>query len=378
MKVTFVTTASPSAHVDFENGDLSGTESQIYGVAKELNKRGHIVDIIRWSEREYNITNIDGIKIHDIKSLKFPDGFVGGIGTKMFFSARVRDYLHDIQPDVVNIIMKYSSYFTCKNPFPTVHFAFNNPVRATPGTSLYSKMLTGYIEKRIAHNSDILVVRNNSVKSYWEEKVPTTDLMQIPTGIDINRYQNFGDESYILYGGRLSKEKGVRYLVEAYAKLPPSTRSSYPLMIVGEGPEEPQIRSLIKDLGIEDEVQLRSWLPKSEFHDLLARCSVYILPSLHEGMPVALLEAMGSSKPIIASDIPGVNNVVKDGETGYLFSSEDITQLRFKLQELLEKPGKRRSMGATAETVVHDQHSFQKVTDKYLRAYRQAIKSNEK
>lgn len=132
----------------------------------------------------------------------------------------------------------------------------------------------------------------------------------------------------IMYVGRLAHEKGIRYLVYAIDELKKS-KWNVCLKICGEGPEKKELVSLCKDLNIEDEVKFMDFLTENSLREAYLESDIFVLPSLSEGTPKVLLEAMAKALPVIATDVGGVSSIIKNGENGILInpkSSEEISK----------------------------------------------------
>ncbi len=176
--------------------------------------------------------------------------------------------------------------------------------------------------------------------------------------------------SEILFAGTLSRSKGIPVLLDALAEL---RRRGYgnPLVLAGltggdisgdeflamvaDGKLEPVV--LFEDAGAQ---RIRS---------LLEKAAVFTLPSLTEGMPIALLEAMAAGVPVVASMVGGVAEAVADGEEGYVVTPGDSSQLAGRLAELLANPELRRAMGergrATATARFHPERTGEKLAALY-------------
>lgn len=368
MYIAFISAGSFRSHVDFENGNLSGTESQIYGVATELIRRGHKVHFVRRGSSFTEKTLDNGMIVTDIETSAFPDSGIDHVFSKLMFSYRAREYIEERKPDVINTIMKYSAFFTSISDIPAVHFAFTNPSSLNPWKDFIARNSTKLVESHLLNHLDAIVVRNDQTYD-WARKNAAGITKKIPTAIDPDDYQNVTDGGFIVYGGRFSPEKNVGDLVKAYADVPGNLREEYELKLVGEGPMESKLRELTKSLGISTNVKFHPWLPNEEFRDLLGRSTCAVLPSSYEGMPVFLIEAMGCEKPVIGSDIPGIADLVNHGETGLLFDTGDETDLRQALERLLKDQSERRRLGTAGRKTVERSHGFSKVTDSYLELF---------
>jgi glycosyltransferase involved in cell wall biosynthesis len=372
MDIVFVTAGSVRSHEDFIGGDLSGTESQIRGVATELASRGHSVQIVRRGDSDQVCEAPMGFEVVDRWAPAVGSGLVGQIPTKLLFSYRARRHVQSKDPDIVVVCMKYVTAFTATLSWPVVHFAFNNPADITPGKGPVAARATRYVERHIATNVNGIVVRNAAVAE-WLQNRATGTVRQINCGIDLSAYEPSEAEEYVLYGGRLAPEKNVGLLVRGYARLDRSTRERFPLRVVGEGPLEDDLRSLAQRLDVDDTVEFESWLPTEAFRRRLADASCLVLSSVYEGMPVAAIEAMGCEVPVIGSDIPGIAAVVDHDETGLLFDPGDKADLARTLKRLLDNDAKRRQLGAAGRDAVKRAHRFASVADDYLGLFEEVV-----
>jgi len=162
-------------------------------------------------------------------------------------------------------------------------------------------------------------------------------------------------EYVVGYIGRLSEEKGVTYLVEAVAALRDAV-TPVKLLIIGEGPERSALEQQIKDSGLQNEVvcagfqtDIEAWLPAFD---------VFVLPSLTEGTPMALLEAMAAGVPVIATAVGGVPKVVTDGIDGLLVSSGSPGALSEKIRMLKDDIELQRSLGSAGLNTVNSKYGI--------------------
>lgn len=179
------------------------------------------------------------------------------------------------------------------------------------------------------------------------------DVRVIPTGVDVPAEP--GEEAYppeILFVGRLSAEKGILELVEASRGLP--------LVVVGDGPLRDRVPGA---LGFVDHRELGAHY---------ARAAVVACPSLREGYGMACLEAMAYGKPVVASAVGGLRDLVVDGETGLLVPPGDPAALRAALERLLGDPELRRRLGAAARERARTRFSWDAAVAATLAAYEDA------
>lgn len=199
-----------------------------------------------------------------------------------------------------------------------------------------------HVDKFIAPSQ---FMRDAVVRRFGEDKV-----VHIPNGIDTTLIEPAAqDEGFVLYLGRLSPEKGVETLLQAHA----AGNAAWRLVIAGSGP-------LLIDL--------KSRYPLAEFTGQLTgdalktrlrEASVVVVPSeWNENSPLSILEAMAYAKPIVATRIGGIPELVKDGETGFLFRPKNMQELSSHIRLLLSDSDLRRKFGAAARRIVETQFSL--------------------
>lgn len=149
----------------------------------------------------------------------------------------------------------------------------------------------------------------------------------------------------LLSVGRLAPEKGQRGLLIAVAALVASG-IDVELTVVGGGPEEANLRTWAGDMGLGDRLRLLGALPERTVLDVMARCDVFVLSSLAEGLPVVLMEALALEVPVVAPAIHGIPELVKDGRTGLLYTVGRWDELTECMRTLCEDAALRERLGA--------------------------------
>ena len=120
----------------------------------------------------------------------------------------------------------------------------------------------------------------------------------------------------VLTVARLDEQKGHRYLIETAAQVPEAE-----FVLAGEGPLRPELEAQARSLGVDGRVRFLGY--RDDVANLLRDCDVFVLPSLYEGLPLSILEAMAAAKPVIATQIGGTDEAVIHGETGLLVPPAD-------------------------------------------------------
>jgi len=203
--------------------------------------------------------------------------------------------------------------------------------------------------KRGARKRKISVVYNGIDLAPYKK---TEDLTQLRKELGIRQH-------FSLVGtvARLTPVKGLSYLLKAI----PSVLASYPdtrFLIVGGGLLLDDLKKEAAQLGIEENVIFTG--SRQDVSSLLKLFDIFVLPSLKEGLPFAIIEAMAASKPVIATDVKGNREVVKDGESGILVPSKDPQSLAEAIIALIEDEGKAKKMGKNGYFRAEENFSNQK------------------
>jgi glycosyltransferase involved in cell wall biosynthesis len=148
----------------------------------------------------------------------------------------------------------------------------------------------------------------------------------------------------IVFLGQLTPVKGVQFLIEAMRSCPGER-----LLIVGDGPERASLERLAGGLS---SVSFAGAVSPAEVHGILGRAKVLVLPSLHEGQPNAVLEAMQVGAPVIASRVGGLAELVKDGVTGFLVEPGDAAGIARHIRAIASDHALRARLGAAARKEV--------------------------
>jgi glycosyltransferase involved in cell wall biosynthesis len=155
----------------------------------------------------------------------------------------------------------------------------------------------------------------------------------------------------LVFFGRIGERKGAFDLIRAFANLPAQLKNRSQLILAGDGELE-QGRKLVESLNLTDTVTFRGWIDTQQRDALLAKGDVFVLPSYNEGLPMALLEAMGWGLPAITTPVGGIPELVISNQNGLLVNPGDIQQLSEAMQSLIENETLRLSLGNAARQTV--------------------------
>jgi glycosyltransferase involved in cell wall biosynthesis len=190
---------------------------------------------------------------------------------------------------------------------------------------------------------------------------------------ELERFKTF-DGFRILYIGSLNYRKSVETLIEAYGIL---ERRGYPLMcaIVGSGPSKDNLGKTVREHSYEN-ICFVDPVPPSAVAGWMEAAHNLVLPSRSEGRPVVVLEAMAMGLPVVASDIPGTRELVRDRETGLLFRPGDSEHLASCIEQLIKDARLRQQMGQRAQEYIEsDGLKTAEIARRYIALYERVIGS---
>jgi len=192
------------------------------------------------------------------------------------------------------------------------------------------------------------------------------DVTAVGEGVDLGGYgppqPGERDPNLLLYLGRIKKYKGLDVLIQALHIL----RDSFPqarLEIAGSGDDVPRLSALASKLGLSDRVRFLGRVSEKEKIALFRRASVALNSSLKEGWGLTSIEANGCGTPVVASDVPGLCDSVRDGETGFLVPFGDARAMADRIRRILSDEGLAASL-RSASLAWAREHTWDRVADK--------------
>jgi glycosyltransferase involved in cell wall biosynthesis len=196
-------------------------------------------------------------------------------------------------------------------------------------------------------------------------------------GVDVDRFQpaaarvakqELGLDPHVpVIGaiGRLALQKGLRYLLAAAAIVLSVAQAHF--LIVGDGEEEQKLRSQVAALGIDDHVTFAGYA--ADPRPYIAAIDIGVLPSLHEGLSLTLLEFMASGKPTVVSDHPGLTEAAIDGVTGLVVPRRDPHRLAEAIVRLVREPAFGHRLGTAARARAVSEFSFDRHAQQVMLLY---------
>ena len=204
------------------------------------------------------------------------------------------------------------------------------------------------VARFIIKRTDIVMPVSSYIKNTLDQLVNTGYCFKIsPMGVDLSRFNTSGNNKYVLrsdilnllFVGKLVEKKGLKYLLNALSLLK-QEGLKFKLKVVGSGPLEESHKQYSVSLNVNKNIDFLSWVPNDKLPEVYNAADIVIVPSVFdkkgetEGMPVVILESLAMSRPVIASRISGIPDIIKDGYNGWLINPADAQALKSKLIEV--------------------------------------------
>lgn len=205
---------------------------------------------------------------------------------------------------------------------------------------------------------------------------PFDKVRLVPNAVDTERFKpcKEREDNLVVWVGRFVPEKGLEYMIKA-AKIVAEECREVKFLLIGYGPLKAKVMKLTHDLGLLDTVRFTGPLSRDEVAKVLGKAAVFAFPSLREGLPLAVLEAMACGLPVVGSNIPGVNDTVRHRENGLLTPSKDPKALAAGILALLNDRNFRMRLGKRARELTLEKYSWDIITGMIEKIYNEA---NEK
>ncbi len=240
--------------------------------------------------------------------------------------------------------------------------------------SLY-KIITPIIHL-VWHNAKAVVTNSKGLTELAQKSDSKQRFLEIVNGVDTEFYKpgkrtviDRQKEFRILLASRLTRRKGFRYAIEAFAKLV----KKYPQITMriagGEGNATKELKEQVQKLKLEDKIKFTGLYNKDESAEIYNWADVFVMPSLNEGMSNNLLEALASGLPVLMTPTGGAEELVWDGQNGYLIKMKDVDSIVEKLEILIKNPQKCDEFGQASRKIAEEM-SWAKVAEQYAKLYK--------
>lgn len=366
MKIAIVTSRFPP------QGEIGGIEIASQDIAKSFANMDNIVSVITSG----NKISVDRVQKNLIVYRAFCPKikFFGN----MIFWINIFFILKKVNPDIVHCqtIQMGFPCFAYKKIFKKPYIVWCH------GFDVYFEWKFKKIISKIVFSIANAVVAITEDMKRELQKIYKKEIFVIPNSVNLEkfkghekqelrkRYNILGSEKIILFAGVVRPVKGVKYLVEAFSainkKIP-----ELKLFIIGEGSEIENLKNFAIEKNIEDKVIFKGKIDTRKVAEYMVLSDIFVLPSLSEGFPLVVLEAMAAGLPIVCTNVRGLPEIVEDNKNGFLVEPENSNQISEKMlllfdkKELCEKMQKNNLEKAKLYSL---ENTIKKIENIYLKA----------
>ena len=393
-----------------------GSEKYYFELAELLKKHGHEIAYfsmkndsnINTQEKEYFVEKIDLNTGNKLKALSV----IYSIKNKK----KMKEALEDFKPDIVHINnfqrqLSASIIYAIKGKkIPIIYTAhdvqaicpaitmldnnknicedcmggkYKNCIKKKCNKGSTLKSIIGALEghyyrknKIYTEKIDIIITPSEFYKNKLiQDGIPKEKIKTIHNFVKLEQYNlETQDDGYALYFGRLSKEKGILNLVQAFSKIKYGK-----LLIAGDGPEKEIIEQYITENQLQEKIELLGHLNTDEMKETIRKCKFVVVPSIwYENCPYSVMEALSIGKPVIGANIGGIPELVKDRQNGLIYKYDNIDELSQKMMELFKEKELTNKMGNIAKEYANALYDEEKYYNEIIKVYEELLKNKKK
>lgn len=337
--------------------------------AIELLRRGWSVELISFLPAE-----IPGVPVHLVPKV---------LGGKVDFILRVRwveQKVQKLRPDILHA--HYATSFGFLGAISSVHpfviSAWGSDIFSFPKKSFVHRYLLEWILGKADYLCSTSHVMAKEMYRYLELE---QKIKVIPFGVDVAQFTPperpvSASQEKVVFGVAkyLQPVYGLDVLLKAFAQLDQLKPGQALLRIAGDGPELARLQALAERLGIAEWIEWLGAMPNAEIAQFYQNLDVVVVPSRQESFGVTAVEGSACARPIIASRVGGLPEVVIDGETGIMVEPENVGELVQAMKELVERPEERARMGQAGREFVLRNYAWEENVTEMERVYREMLR----
>lgn len=354
-------------------------------LAKEYAKSNEVVVLTSWFPGEKKFEIRDGIKIHRVNVLrrKKSGSTIFGMFVYLILSIFPAIVLvRRFRPDIVNCHfavpvgpLAYIIYKIFGIPYVINSHGGDIPdwlPEQTGATFRYIKWLT----KPIWNNAAVAINNSKGTEDLARKSYPNANLTNIRNGIDLGslveqkrwHVKTEHNAVKLISVGRVAAQKDFGYLIGALAILK-QRGVNFSCEIIGDGPLREEVEKKIVDSRLQNDVKITGWLDHAEVFGRLLDADIYVSSSTNEGMSIAMLEAMAAGLPVVATDVLGNHETVRDGVTGFLVPRISSDLLAEALIKLISDKEMYSKFSKNAEEIIKN-YSREAVAAEHLEVFK--------
>lgn len=328
---------------DWKNPFAGGAEVYLYEIFSRLAKRGHnIILLCSRGKGQSRFEELDGIKIYRI-GRRSNFNFLVPVALR----ALLRRNKVEVVVDDLNKIPFYSPIFTRKKVLPMLMHLFRTTIyRETNFIFASYVFFTERVIPFMYAGSNFVAISHSTADDLREIGV-RNKIYVVPCGISVipSEIKEEHQDDLVAYVGRLKRYKSIDHFIDAVSLLQKSM--AVEALVVGDGDVRYELMNRAQQL--KAKIKFTGFVGEEEKYRIYSRARVVVQPSVKEGWGLTAIEAQSCGTPVVCADSPGLREVVRNGETGFLYPYGDVNRLSDRIKELLTDRPKWRKFSVAAK-----------------------------
>ncbi len=371
---------------------IGGSEKHMWELSRRLARKNEVHVVTSQWECEPGDYDLEGVKAHRLptKFTKMPMIYPPPLPSTKGVTKKL-DELHAKHDfDAFNIHGRWFSdynevvWFANKKKRLMVKTLHNQrPLGISAGVTAVGMTYEALRGKKVLRSVDkIIAVSAAAKKDVMNYGLPESKFTVIHNGVDIGIYKpspsdyldehKGGCDCLMLFVGRVITQKGLPHLLNVM----PALLKEYPrtkLLIVGKGGELESLQSKVRKMGLDKNVVFPGFIPDAKLPELYSNADMFVLPSLWEVLPIAMLEALSCGSPLCASDAGGNPEMVDVGKNGLIYRKGNEPEMLEKLREMVGDAALRKRMSAASRETAVARFDWEIITERTQKFYDNAI-----
>ena len=224
----------------------------------------------------------------------------------------------------------------------------------------------------IFKKADYIQAISNYLADFGKKYGARCPVEVVPNGVDVDKFKiqnskfKITDQNpkVIITTSRLVYKNGVDILIRSLSELEKLQITNYKLQILGSGPDEQKLKTLAKELGVEDQVEFLGHVVPEKILEYLEKADIFVRMSRSEGLGNSFLEAMAAGLPVIGTNVGGIPDFLRDGETGLFAKVDDAADCAQKIKRLMDDQDLRKLLGENGRKLVEEKYHWNQIADK--------------
>lgn len=362
--------------------EVNGVVTVIAMMTQELRRSGH--EVFVFCPRYPGHTETDpGVRRYRSSRMVFYKGMRMAVPYSRSSNPLLSklDIIHSHDPGPLGLLALWAGERYRIPHVHTYHDLYMDYRRYLPPPVRPSPEMVKRLSRMFSHRCATIIAPSEQMKQEIRSYGVRSPIVALPFGVDAEDFSqpvqwdartalNLPHEDILLYAGRVAREKNLELLVGAFEQVV-ATHPAARLVIAGDGPYRRELQHIVTGKGLDNHVIFTGFLERPALIDFYKQATMFVFPSMTDTQGLVVMEAMTAGAPVVAVNVLGPVDVIRDGKTGILVEP-DVSRFASACTDLLNDPEKRSALGESAREWALT-HTSQTSTQKLLEVYQSAL-----